>query len=51
MKRISTHTHGILEYTTAAMFCVVPNVMGATKIGKRVMYGSAADTVAYSVLT
>lgn len=51
MRLIPTRIHGVLDYATAGLFIVLPNTMGATTIGKRIMYGMAAGTTAASLMT
>jgi hypothetical protein len=51
MKLIPTRVHGVLDYLTAGAFVLAPNLGGATKVGRRVMYGFAAATTVYSALT
>jgi hypothetical protein len=51
MKLLPTRVHGVLDYLTAGAFIIAPNLGGATKIGRRVMYGFAAATTLYSVFT
>ncbi|MBA3827185.1 MAG: hypothetical protein H0X24_25235 [Ktedonobacterales bacterium] len=51
MKLLPTRVHGVLDYLAAGAFVVAPQLGGATKVGRRVMYGFAAATTLYSALT
>jgi hypothetical protein len=51
MKIISTRTHGVLDYLTAAALLAVPRALGWDRVVTRMMSAAALSTIGYSALT
>ncbi len=51
MKLFSTKTHGVLDYSSVVLLCVLPRRMGWDRTVTRLLTGSALVTLVYSLLT
>lgn len=51
MKLFSTRTHGVLDYASVVLLCVLPRALGWDKAVTRLLTGSALATLVYSLLT
>lgn len=51
MKLFSTRVHGVLDYSSVALLCVLPRALGWSTAVTRLLTGSALATLAYSLLT
>ncbi|MGI4789288.1 MAG: hypothetical protein ACRYFS_10625 [Janthinobacterium lividum] len=51
MKLFSTRTHGVLDYSSVVLLCVLPRVMGWSGNVTRLLTGSALITLGYSLST
>lgn len=51
MFRISTRTHGVIDYAFGAAVAALPQVIECTPTARRLMRGAAAGAAAYSMST
>lgn len=49
--RITTRTHGALDYATAALFLTLPRALGWSRRTQEILATSAASTIGYSLFT
>lgn len=51
MTRISTKTHGTLDYITGATMTALPHMLGSTTAASRLLETAGAGAAAYSMMT